>query len=172
MKDNKIAVLIISALLGAGCASEENVNLERYSLVEDLAPTAYTVSYDVTVGLNGVLSEGGIVIQTSPVTLRPAKNYRWSGELSDQLKAMAIDELARQGKGANAVIEIYVSAFQGDLEGNVSIRAACKVKRHGKEILNREFGYQGRQAQDGYGALVSELKQGWKEVCVSLAAAI
>lgn len=169
------AVAFLAAYLTmlAGCgANSESVSLDEYSLLEGTGSAALTAPYSVTVRLHGIVDSQGIVIRTSDVTYRPAVRHLWSGELADELKLILSDSLLRYGVNDNVALDVDVMKFNGSLDGQVEIDAWISAVNGRKTLLSRAFTYNGQQSQDGYAALVRELKRGWTviadEVCSQL----
>lgn len=168
-----IAIMAASLTMLAGCgANSESVSLDEYSLLEGTGSAALTAPYSVTVRLHGIVDSHGIVIRTSDVTYRPAARHLWSGELADELKLILSDSLLRYGVNENVALDVDVMKFNGSLDGQVEIDAWISAVNGKKTLLSRAFTYNGQQSQDGYAALVRELKRGWTmiadEVCSQL----
>lgn len=152
-----------------GCGSAEVV-YDRYSLIGDLDAQAF-VTDNLKVRLLGVLGEGGVVLETSDVTLRPAKNHRWADDLALQLELITSQQLTAAGISPLRSFEITVFKFQGDLKGEVTIAAVCReiLSDKRKKPAVYEMNYREHQQQDGYQALVETLRQGWLQLSQELA---
>lgn len=167
----KFVALVIGIEILTACGSSE-VNYDRYSMLDGIPSSAFNYSYMINVDLYSVLNEGGIVVKTSDVALRPATNHRWADALDSQLKVITASELKKRNIKDNLVVNWAVSKFNGDLNGNVEIAANCVVTLKKKVILNREFTYNSHQAEDGYQGLVKELRKGWIDIAGKLAASL
>lgn len=167
----KLLAILLSSLLITSCSlsGSSDVNYERYSLVEDTVPAAFNTDYGISLDLYGVLKDGGVVLQTSDVSLRPAKNHRWASDLASQLKILLTQELINNGVNTAYKFNVTVTKFQGDLVGNVYISANCIVFNGKNQILDKNIVYKAKQDDDGYDALVAKLKEGWVESSKDLA---
>lgn len=166
--------LSFAALLGVSCLSlnacslpNAEVNFDRYTLTLDIDPNAYLSPYEVDLTLAPVLDQGGVVIQMSDVSLRPAKNYRYSSDLDNELRLLFIDEAlkAKMPQGFDMLkTKIYVSKFQGTLDGfaivSLSVQV-CQGDEKAKVLFQKSYSQTTKISQDGYNALVSELKNSY-----------
>lgn len=162
----KLLVLsLVSAGLFAlnGCSSQGDVNFERYTLTQDVSPQAYDSTYTINLNMAPILLQGGIVIQVSDVALRPAKNYRYSANLDVELKVLAINEFLKHELSDKYASEIYVSKFQGTLDGKVLVEANIRFynKDTGKTLFSAPYTTETALDSDGYDALVVQLKQSY-----------
>ncbi len=157
------AVISLSAL--GGCASNEKVNIERYSLIDGITSASMDRDYRVTTKVYGMLSDGALVVKTSDVGLRPAVHHKWSSKLEDQLSLIMRDALIKHAVSKNIELAIEVKDFYGSTSGDVYIDALVVAKRGKLPLIKAPFAYQGKQSTAGYAALASELKAGWSEIC-------
>lgn len=175
MRHSKLALVLCALALG-GCMSAAEVNFERYTLTQDVRPEAYLHDYAVKLSLAPILNQGGVVLQTSDVTLRPAKNFRYSTSLSDELSLLVSDELIAAQAPKNLSYEVYVAKFQGTADGQVLVTVAFKVRKQPKPItaftpvtkqgemplppvvMSKSYEHNSTISADGYGALVQALK--------------
>lgn len=161
---------LTAVLLFTSCGSTE-VNFERYSLLEDNLFDGTCSNSEVTVKPFGVLNDGSVVLKISDVTLRPAKNHRWSSDLGTQLEMLFKKTLCEKIKTSGTYeynMELY--KFYGDRDGNVSIEVRLSVLDTDGTLLNSKiFSRELHQEGDGYAALVRSLKEGWLLVCEDMA---
>lgn len=160
------AFLGINAFILSGCGSTAEVNFERYTLTQTVSPKAYDADYSVKLDMAPILLQGGIVIQVSEVALRPAKNYRYSANLNNELRILAIDEMLRNDVSNKYAADIYVSKFQGTLDGKVLVSANVRFlnKDTEKTLYSKPFAVETSLDSDGYDALVLELKHNYLNI--------
>lgn len=162
---------VAASLLLVSCGTTE-VNFERYSLIEDNVFDGACSHAKVTVKPFGVLNDGSVVVKVSEVTLRPAKNHRWSSDLGTQLALIFKKALCDNIKAFDDYeynLDLY--KFYGDLNGNVTVEVRLNVTRSDGTLVNsRIFSREVDQQHDGYPALVMSLKEGWLLVCQDMAA--
>ena len=153
---------VTSCSMGAG-----EVNFDRYSLTLNIDPKTYLYHQaEVDLSLAPALDQGGVVLQMSDVTLRPAKNYRYSADLDKELRLLLVDELLKADLGTSIQslkTDVYVSQFQGTIDGLALVAFSVKLSdiKSGKTILLKDYAAQTNIPQDGYDALVSELKNSY-----------
>lgn len=153
---------VTSCSMGAG-----EVNFDRYSLTLNIDPKTYLYHQaEVDLSLAPALDQGGVVLQMSDVTLRPAKNYRYSADLDKELRLLLVDELLKADLGTSIQslkTDVYVSKFQGTIDGLALVAFSVKLSdiKSGKTILLKDYAAQTNIPQDGYDALVSELKNSY-----------
>jgi len=157
----------LAVLLIAGCSSDSgSVNQARYDLLEGVAPAAFPSTEKLQVRVYGLLADEGIVLQTSPVTLQPARNHCWQWDLARQLTVLLSEAMLAEGATLSTPLQVDVSRFNGSLEGTVSIAVSVKF---GDKAEAKEYRWQSKQSEPGYEALVIELKRGWKELAGQIA---
>ena len=166
MKVSLLIPLFASIILMSSCVSSgDSVNMIRYTLTDDVSSEASSSLNEVSVKLYGALNENAIVIQLSPVELRPASNHQWYGKLSGQLALVMQDVMLKEHLAHDVKTDIYVTKFYGSLSGEVTIDACFKISQ-GKNILRTQNLYfKAFQARTGYTALVERLKEGWIKLC-------
>ena len=156
--------LVLSSLVSGCSLGASEVNLDRYTLTQDIAPESYlNQSYSVNVALAPILNQGGVVIQVSDVSLRPAKNYRYSANLDNELKLLLIDELNKAQSSTRYRYDLFVSKFQGTLDGEAIVEVSWQVSgmRSHREVLRGGKELNSALSEDGYEALVLELKNNY-----------
>lgn len=164
----------------SGCIAPADVNFERYTLTQDVRPEAYLHEYDIKLTLAPILSQGGVVLQMSEVTLRPAKNYRYSANLADELSLLLGDALLTVNAPKDLSYEVYVAKFQGTTEGEALVTLACKVKAKAEQLtafspidqdvlsqelpvlFSKTYECNSDLTADGYSALVLMLKENFR----------
>lgn len=179
MRYSKLALVLCAFALG-GCMSSVEVNFERYTLTQDVKPEAYLHDYAVKLSLAPILNQGGVVLQTSDVTLRPAKNFRYSTSLSDELSLLVCDELITAKAPKDLSYEVYVAKFQGTADGQALVTVAFKVRAQPKPItaftpvtqqgqtplmpvlMSKSYEHNSALTADGYSALVQALKANFR----------
>ena len=121
-----------------------------------------------------------MVLQTSDVTLRPAKNFRYSTSLSDELSLLVCDELITAKAPKDLSYEVYVAKFQGTADGQALVTVAFKVRAQPKPItaftpvtqqgqtplmpvlMSKSYEHNSALTADGYSALVQALKANFR----------
>lgn len=147
------------ALTGCVASNQQSNNLERYTLTQDVAPQVFMSQQDVTVELAPALNMDGVMIELSDITLRPAQNFRYVDALAKELRLLTIDEYMKQGVPNNYHTAIFISKFQGTLDGQVKLWAYIEVRNARNRLIFRdEFKREGKSAEDGYGPIVTSLK--------------
>ena len=159
----KFCITLLCAVLSFGCSSS---NEQRYSLVEDLTiSTVADTLYKVNLNINGVSDTGGIILQTSEVTVNEALSNRWSFDLGDQLTVLLKDSLYKNKVSTDYSFDVSVYRFQGSYLGEAQAAAVFVVKnKNGKVILNKDFAAIKDLTKDGYAELVLKLKEAWNEI--------
>lgn len=178
MKKSTLACILTAAL---GCmtlsscsvGNTQSSTFDRYSLALDVSPAAFASPYAVALSLAPMLSQGGVVLQLDDVTLRPAKNYRYSSNLDDDLKAIVCDEMMKANlpKAFEQVeVAIYVAKFQGTIDGHSLVSVSAKVTdpETNKVYYSKSFNEDSVISADGYGPLVVELKNNFVKITRSM----
>ena len=130
----KLAVVILLVFL-SGCFSNSEVVLDRYSLIEDVKSEVFSSDYDIDVKLISILDEGGVVLKTSGVTLRPATNHRWATDLSGQLNVLLREAFLKKGVNSRNNYFLYITKFYGDITGKVEIACVITAKNSKEKII-------------------------------------
>lgn len=165
-----LAAVIVGAVLSVtvtGCVSstQQANNLERYTLTQDVAPQVFMSKQDVNVRLASALNMDGVMIELSDISIRPAQNFRYVDNLDKELRLLTIDEYIKNGVPNNYHTDIFISKFQGTLDGQVKIWAYVEVRNSRNHLIFRdEFKHEGNTQADGYSALVMSLKAGYLEI--------
>lgn len=160
-------ITFLSAFLISACVGgSSNVSMVRYTLTDDIGSEALSSLNDVRVKLYGAINENAVVIQLSPVEIRPASSHLWNGKLSDQLALIMSDLMLKEGLAHDLHADIFVTKFYGSLSGEVTIDAFFKVSRGNKILVAQNFNFHDRQLEPGYSALVMLLKKGWTSICL------
>lgn len=165
-----VSLLTLGALSLNGCMPTSEVNFERYTLTQDVNPEVYKSKYLAEVKLTPILDQGGVVIQISDVVLRPAKNYRYSTSLAAELNILLLNEMMQSKLDPRYKITLYVTKFQGTLEGQVIVEALAQVtnSKNNRVLLTKAYTKSSLQTQDGYDSLVQALKQNYIALCRDL----
>lgn len=150
----------------SACSLSEDVNYVRYTLIQDVDPMVYQSSYIVEVQIAPLLDQGSVVLQVSDVSLRPAKNYRYSSQLSNELTLLFLNELHKSDLSTNYQFGLYVSKFQGTLDGKVLVEVLGQVvdSRNKRVIFSKSYNREDTQQSDGYEQLVLSLKENFIDI--------
>ena len=155
-------------LILSGCQTS-NINVERYTVADDVSASSWRGLSRIKVNLAGILSDGSLVVKISDVVLRPAQHHRWSGKLEEQLAAVLSEEL-RNSEPIS--VDIDVSKFYGALDSQVEIEALFTAYQNEKKISSLVLEFNEKQPVPGYECMVVTLKKGWKKICAEFAASV
>lgn len=153
-------VSIAASTLLCGCMSlNQQSNLERFTLTQDIAPQVFMSQQDVHVELTPALSLGGVTIELSDIAIRPAQNFRYVDDLDKELRLLTINRFMERGFPNNYHTSIFVSKFQGTLDGETKVWAYIEIRNNRNKLVFRdEFKVESKTTADGYSPLVSSLK--------------
>ena len=162
----KLNLVLTSAFLSTvltACGNVSDVNFERYTLTQDVQPESYLSTLNVSLHLAPVLDQGGVVLQISDVSLRPAKNHRYSADLDNELRVIFIDELSKASLNKNFVnyqYKLYVPKFQGTIDGKSIVSVSMQIidPKNDQVIYTGSHSSESDISADGYGPLVTALK--------------
>lgn len=162
----QLVALALCAACGfalTGCVNtQQSGNLERYTLTQDVAPQVFLSQQDVTVELATSLQSGGVMIELSDISLRPAQNFRYVDDLDKELRLLTINEYLKNEVPNNYRTAIFISKFQGTLDGQIKLWAYIEVRNQNNRLLFRdEFKRESKLNSDGYDALVVGLKESY-----------
>lgn len=158
--------LLSCALLLNGCSTSENIHLERYTLTQDIDPATYNKLdfYDCSLQIAPILAQGGVVLQLDDVSLLPANTYRYTSDLDHELLLLLVDRMLKANFSDKYHYSVFVSKFQGSVQGQVLVQLHIQVKNNkGKVIFSQRYDRNDPLRQDGYTALVEQLKQTYLE---------
>lgn len=158
----KYILITVAVWILSGCSS--SVEQTRYSLIDSVAPQAFDVEDTVRLTISGALSEPGLVLRVSPVTVQAAKYHLWDMAPADQLSILFNDELIKSAYVPSAPVRIWVSRFDGTPEGTVTVAAAFKTKSKDGTAFEKSVTWKGVQKEDGYASLVEALKEGFMHI--------
>lgn len=127
----------------------------------------------------------GIVMQTSDVAVRAARNHRWAEDLAAQLHRDLRQRLAEQLDGVRVLgpnerlraperevmeLTVTVDRFQGRFDGYAIVGGRWQlVDSEGEVQAGQRFQREEVLAQDGYPALVESLKDAWTDIVAGIA---
>lgn len=150
------------ALTGCISSNQQSTNLERYTLTQDVAPQVFMSKQDVVVKISPALDMGGVMIELSDISLRPAQNFRYVNDLDKELRFLTIDRFMEKGFPTNYHTSIFISKFQGTLDGQVKVWAYIEVRNSRNKLVYRdEFREETQSQGDGYDPIVSALKSSY-----------
>ena len=126
----------------------------------------------------------GIVMQTSDVAIRAARNHLWAEDLAAQIHRDLSQRLAAQLDGVRVLgpdqqlrapgreimeLTVTIDRFQGRFDGYAVVGGTWELLDSGGEIQGgKRFQRQQALAQDGYPALVETLKDSWMDVVADI----
>ncbi|WP_083331072.1 PqiC family protein [Halofilum ochraceum] len=183
---------LVSAALIAGCSARSSAEGATHYLLTD-QPTGSEATATGGEGLLRVqrielaryLDVEGIVMQTSDVAVRSARNHLWAEDLAAQLHRDLAQRLSNQLEGVRVLdpdqqlrapereimqLTVTVDRFQGRFDGYAVVGGKWRLLDSEGEIQAGER-FQREQAltQDGYPALVESLKDAWTSVVADIA---
>jgi len=131
------------------------------------------------------LDVDGIVMQTSDVAVRAARNHLWAEDLAAQLHRDLRQRLAEQLDGVRVLgpdqqlrapgreimeLTVTIDRFQGRFDGYAVVGGKWELLDSGGGIQGgKRFQRQQALAQDGYPALVETLKDAWMRAVADIA---
>lgn len=159
---------LLSCLLMAGCSSD--INLERYSLTEDLSAAAYVAPSCLQLRLTPKVNTGGLMVQTGAHTVVSAAQHRWAEPLDLQLTALFTSQLQQDPELLNSLLKdqlqlkVLVTSLQSNLNGQAQAQLLCTLQdANGKILQQQAFEARVPLASDGYSALSAALQQAFME---------
>lgn len=150
---------LLCCSLTACTNTQQASNLERYTLTQEVAPQVFMSQQDVNVKLASALEMSGVMIELSDISLRPAQNFRYVDDLDKELRLLTINQYLQKDFPKNYHTAIFVSKFQGTLDGQTKVWAYIEVRNHRNKLVFRdEFKRENKINSDGYDSLVQGLK--------------
>ena len=161
-----LVIVFFSVALLSGCISNSFNAQEKdsYTLIDEVSPVALNSNIDLTVEVASPLNKGFIVVKTSDVSLRVTDNHKWSQNLGEQLRLLAINELLKYPSISKYKYEINILKFYGSTNGRVFISLVCRVQNGNNLIFNKDYYQDFFQSEDGYSALTVSLKEGYVKI--------
>lgn len=131
------------------------------------------------VSLADILAGNGLVYQSSEVKYVVATGNLWAGSLEQQLRQTLISNLSfampqcivsdtQLGEKQNT-LNISVEGFHGRYDGKVVLKGRWMLQHHAT-LIQHPFEISLPQTEDGYGAMVKTLADGWQKVAQQVAA--
>ena len=181
-----LALLAPLLLMVGSCSSpppEPTYYLLRGAAVERVDP----VEGDVRVGLSRIvvapylMESRGIVVETAPSVVRPARQHQWAEPLDASLHWFLHGELSRalgdrvgaglvDFRGWDYAVDVYVVRLHATLSGRAELEAAYVIRSRADVKATREYRIASSVAlaDDGYPGVVAAER----ELLVELGAAI
>jgi uncharacterized lipoprotein YmbA len=184
-----LTALLLAALI-VGCSSSSPGDETTHYLLTDqsavVEPGGGRQLLRVErVALASYLDGEGIVMQTSEVAIRAARNHLWADDLAAQLHRDLMGRLAEQLDGVRVlgpdqrvrgpgreVMELTVTLdrFQGRFDGYAVVGGKWQLLDDQGEVrAGQRFRRERPLERDGYPALVSSLKQAWMGIVAGIA---
>ena len=184
-----VMVLLVVALSAACSARPPREGATHYLLTEKPTATEPVGGERLLrvkhIELARYLDVEGIVMQTSDVAIRAARNHLWAEDLAAQLHRDLRQRLAEQLDGVRVLgpdqplrapereimeLTVTVNRFQGRFDGYAVVGGNWELLDSQGEIQAGErFQRQQALAQDGYPALVETLRDAWLSVAADIA---
>lgn len=157
-------------LLLAGCASQPKHPTPVFVLPQLGSSVLATSVPEVKIILPDFLNQGGIVLQTSDVTLVQARNHRWAAPLARQLQQTLQGQLSKAGvskaNGSKGRVIVRLSAFQGN-RGKALVAGQWQYQSKGQSTSGAFREIRPLEAT-GYAALVRQLGMAWGAVTAQI----
>jgi uncharacterized lipoprotein YmbA len=187
-----LLTVLVSAALIAGCSTRPpGERATHYLLTEQpTGPEATATGGERLLRVRRIelaryLDVEGIVMQTSDVAVRSARNHLWAEDLAAQLHRDLVQRLSKQLEDVRVLdpdqqlratereimqLTVTIDRFQGRFDGYAVVGGEWRLLDSEGEIQAGER-FQREQAltQDGYPALVESLKDAWTSVVADIA---
>lgn len=183
---------LVSAALIAGCSTRSpGEGATHYLLTEQPTASEETITGGERllrvkrVELARYLDVEGIVMQTSDVAVRSARNHLWAEDLATQLQRDLVQRLSEQLEDVRVLdpdqqlrapereimqLTVTVDRFQGRFDGYAVVGGKWRLLDSEGEIRDGErFLREQVLTRDGYPALVESLKDAWTRVVAGIA---
>ena len=118
------------------------------------------------------LAGNGVVYQISDVKYVIAANNLWASPLDQQLQQTLVAHLSNALPGRlitaaplgepHDTLNVNVTGFHGRYDGQVIISGSWTLEHNG-QLTRQSFNLTLPQQEDGYGAMVRTLAQGWQQ---------
>lgn len=164
-----VLVLPLLATLLAACASNPAGPSVQYLLPGAAQSALRGELPDIRLDTAGYLDQSGVVMQTSAVEVRAARQHQWAEPLPRQLARSLAARLARAGVAAPGRLEVLVTRFQGTAEGEAVIEGQWRFLGDQGDRAGTHFLERRPLRRDGYPALVEQLDEGWNAVADGIA---
>jgi uncharacterized lipoprotein YmbA len=179
--------ILIVALVGCSSPAPEPT---LYLLRGAPAEGGGQITAEVRVGLGRVViapyltASQGIVVETEPGQIRPARQHRWAEPLEFGIRWFVRTEIARAlgyeiGGGLvdtldwDFTVDLYVSRFHGTIEGTAMLQAAFVIRSAAdRSISEYRFARSAPLADSGYPALVAAEQKLLHELSDEIATAL
>jgi len=113
------------------------------------------------------IDRAGLLLETGPGQIRPARNHLWAEPVQDGVRALLALEISRalgrdilpqDPHGTGPVISVRIDQMHGTRGGAATLVAYWSLIEAGNTIIAEQFAETLPLAQDGYGALASAQK--------------
>ncbi len=187
-----MTALLVTALI-AGCSARAPGEGPTHYLLTD-KPTASEPTGGQRllrvqrIELARYLDVEGIVMQTSDVAVRAARNHLWAEDLAAQLHRDLRQRLAEQLDGVRVLgpderlrapereimeLTVTVDRFQGRFDGYAIVGGRWQLlDSQGEVQAGKRFQREEVLSQDGYPALVESLKDAWTSIVAGIASGV
>jgi len=178
---------LLTVLLALACTSPTPTPT-RYLLPADVPPGTVRVEPPVRVGLARVavppyLGELGLVIETAPGQVRPARQHVWAEPLDTGLRRFLRIEISKalgheigsdpvRKARWQAVIDVGIDRLHGNLDGEALLVARWSIARKGGETSDHRFAASQPLPRPGYPGLVDAEVQLLRQLAQAIAASL
>jgi uncharacterized lipoprotein YmbA len=111
------------------------------------------------------LDQSGVVLETAPREVTPARDHQWAEPLDEALELFLRDEISNalgEQVGVDPAdrdrwvhtVNVFVQSFHGTLEGTAVLDAFYRIESRAGKIETRRFARSQPLAREGYGGLV------------------
>jgi len=181
---------LAATVLIAGCSTRQPSEGPTHYLLTDepsaAEPTGGQRLLRVQrIELAGYLDVEGVVMQTSDVAVRAARNHLWAEDLAAQLHRDLRQRLAERLDGVRVLgpderlhapqreimeLTVTVDRFQGRFDGYAIVGGRWQLLDSAGEVeAGQRFQREAVLSHDGYPALVGSLKDAWTNIVAGIA---
>lgn len=184
----RTALLMLTVFVLAGCASSSpSPEINRYLLRAEASLPDGEQNAPVNIGIGRValasyLDQSGIVLQTGPDEIRPARQHLWAEPLGEGIRIYLRDAMSSElgypvsADTANRLnwnyrVDVVIDQLHGSLQGDVTIDASWKLLDVSADKTLGQFRFRRNVAQpeEGYDSLVTTQKALLNELAAAIA---
>ena len=187
-----VTALLVAALVAGCSARPPGEGRTQYLLASEPAASEPTSGERLLrvkrIELARYLDVEGVVMQTSDVAVRAARNHLWAEDLAAQLQRDLRLRLAERLDGVRVLspnqrvrapereimeLTVIVDRFQGRFDGYAVVGGQWQLLDSQGEIqAGKRFQREQPLARDGYPALVESLREAWASVVAGIGNAL
>ncbi len=181
-----VSSLLTAALVATACAGSTPQHT-AYLLGPGAAAPSGLIEVPQRVGLRGVsiapyLDQVGIVVETAPGQVRPARYHTWAEPLEEGLRTYLRAEISRAlgyeisahpgDRAFDLTVDLHVERLHATLEGSASAVAAYRISQPGGATAEYRFNESHPLPREGYPGVVDAESALAKKLAEAIAAAV